>query len=120
MGVGTPRDLIEGVASGIDMFDCVLPTRNARNGWLYTSEGVVKIRNAEHKMSTRPLDSQCECYTCQNYTRSYLRHLYHKQEMLVGRLCTLHNIHFYQHLMKTIRGHIEDGNFAVWRNETEL
>lgn len=120
MGVGTPRDLIEGVAAGIDMFDCVLPTRNARNGWLYTSQGVVKIRNAEHKLSTLPLDPQCECYTCQNYTRSYLRHLYHKQEMLVGRLCTLHNIHFYQYLMKTIRGHIRDENFVAWRNEIDL
>ncbi|MEE9446534.1 MAG: tRNA guanosine(34) transglycosylase Tgt [Arenicellales bacterium] len=120
MGIGTPRDLINGVAAGIDMFDCVLPTRNARNGWLYTSEGVVKIRNAVHKLDTRPLDPKCDCYTCQNYSRSYLRHLYHKQEMLVGRLCTLHNIHYYQHLMQTMRDHIEAGTFKAWAESDEV
>ncbi len=118
MGVGTPQDLINGVASGIDMFDCVLPTRNARNGWLYTSNGVVKIRNAVNRLDTRPLDPACDCYTCQNYSRSYLRHLYHKQEMLVARLCSLHNIHYYQHLMATIRGHIKAGTFETWRKQT--
>ncbi len=115
MGVGTPQDLINGVASGIDMFDCVLPTRNARNGWLYTSEGVVKIRNAVNRLDTRPLDPACDCYTCQNYSRSYLRHLYHKQEMLVARLCSLHNIHYYQHLVATMRSHIQAGTFEAWR-----
>jgi queuine tRNA-ribosyltransferase len=114
MGVGTPQDLVNGVAAGIDMFDCVLPTRNARNGWLYTSTGVVKIRNAVHRLDTRPLDSACDCYTCQNYSRSYLRHLYHKQEMLVARLCSLHNIHYYQQLMKTIREKIKAGTFDDW------
>ena len=120
MGVGTPKDLVNGVAAGIDMFDCVLPTRNARNGWLYTSQGVVKIRNAVHKMDTQPLDSNCDCYTCQHYSRSYLRHLYHKQEMLVSRLCTLHNIHYYQQLMSTIRMQIESGSFSQWRKEVQL
>lgn len=120
MGVGTPRDLVNGVIAGIDMFDCVLPTRNARNGWLYTSHGVVKIRNAEHRLSTLPLDSACDCYTCQNYSRAYLRHLYHKQEMLVSRLCTLHNIHYYQVLMKTMRKELEAGNFARWCLEANV
>ncbi len=120
MGVGTPQDLIDGVASGIDMFDCVLPTRNARNGWLYTSEGVVKIRNAVHRLDTKPLDSACDCYTCQHYSRAYLRHLYHKQEMLVSRLCTLHNVHYYQQLMLMMREKIETGDFDYWRNNTEV
>jgi len=117
MGVGTPTDLANGVAAGIDMFDCVLPTRNARNGWLYTSEGVVKIRNAVNRLDTRPLDPVCSCYTCQNYSRSYLRHLYHKQEMLVARLCSLHNIHYFQHLMATMRAQIQAGTFNAWREE---
>lgn len=118
MGVGTPEDLVNGVAAGIDMFDCVLPTRNARNGWLYTSEGVVKIRNAVHRLDTRPLDPACNCYTCQHYSRSYLRHLYQKQEMLVARLCTLHNIHYYQHLMATIREQVQAGTFDAWRKDS--
>jgi queuine tRNA-ribosyltransferase len=117
MGVGTPADLINGVAAGIDMFDCVLPTRNARNGWLYTSEGVVKIRNAVNRLDTRPLDLACTCYTCQHYSRSYLRHLYHKKEMLVARLCSLHNIHYFQYLMTTMRKHIRAGTFQNWRKE---
>ncbi|MFT5259537.1 MAG: queuine tRNA-ribosyltransferase [Saprospiraceae bacterium] len=120
MGVGTPQDLVDGVAAGIDMFDCVMPTRNARNGWLFTSTGVVKIRNAVHRIDTRPLDANCDCYTCINYTRSYLRHLYHKQEMLVSRLCTLHNLHFYQKLMSTIREKIALGEFESWRASINL
>lgn len=120
MGVGTPQDLVDGVAAGVDMFDCVMPTRNARNGWLFTSTGVVKIRNAVHRLDTRPLDAQCDCYTCQNYTRSYLRHLYHKQEMLVARLCTLHNIHYYQKLMQTVREKLLSDDFDQWRAETLL
>ena len=103
MGVGTPQDLVDGVASGIDMFDCVLPTRNARNGWLYTNHGVVKIRNAAHQLDTHPVDAICACYTCRNYSRSYLRHLHHGNEILGARLCSLHNIHYYQNLMKRIR-----------------
>lgn len=120
MGVGTPQDLINGVAAGIDMFDCVLPTRNARNGWLYTSEGVVKIRNAVNRLDTRPLDPVCDCYTCQHYSRAYLRHLYHKQEMLVARLCSLHNIHYYQQLMATMREHIQAGTFEAWRSDAPV
>jgi queuine tRNA-ribosyltransferase len=120
MGVGTPQDLINGVAAGIDMFDCVLPTRNARNGWLYTSEGVVKIRNAVNRLDTRPLDPVCDCYTCQHYSRAYLRHLYHKQEMLVARLCSLHNIHYYQQLMSTMREHIQAGTFEAWRSDSPV
>lgn len=120
MGVGTPQDLVDSVAAGIDMFDCVMPTRNARNGWLFTSTGIVKIRNAVHRLDTRPLDANCDCYTCQHYSRSYLRHLYHKQEMLVARLCTLHNIHFYQKLMQTMREKILANEFDRWRAEINL
>ena len=115
MGVGTPDDLVNGVAAGIDMFDCVLPTRNARNGWLYTSRGVVKVRNAVYRMDTGPLDPECDCYTCKNYSRSYLRHLYHKHEILVARLCTLHNVHYFEQLMAMMRERIEAGDFNAWR-----
>ena len=118
MGVGTPQDLIDGVARGIDMFDCVLPTRNARNGWLYTSRGIVKIRNAVNRLDTRAVDENCSCYTCQNYSRSYLRHLYHKNELLGSRLCSLHNIHYYQYLMQNIRVAIESNLFEDFARET--
>ena len=111
MGVGTPWDLVNCVRAGIDIFDCVLPTRNARNGWLFTSQGTVKIRNAVHKLDTNPVDDACSCYTCSHYSRSYLRHLYHKNEILGARLCSLHNVHFYQQLMAGIREHITAGSF---------
>ena len=119
MGVGTPQDLVDGVAAGIDMFDCVLPTRNARNGWLYVHHnaapgGVVKIRNAAHRRDTGPLDPACDCYTCQNYSRAYLRHLHHDNEILGARLCSLHNIHYYQDLMKRIRDALESDRFAAF------
>ena len=114
MGVGTPRDLVDGVAAGIDMFDCVLPTRNARNGWLYTHDGVVKIRNAAHRTDTGPIDAACDCYTCQNYSRAYLRHLYHNNEILGARLCSLHNIHYYQNLMMRIRRALAEDRFATF------
>ncbi len=120
MGVGTPRDLVDGVARGIDMFDCVLPTRNARNGWLYTSQGTVKIRNAVHRLDTGPLDPECECYTCQHYSRSYLRHLYRSNEILGARLCTLHNLHFYQRLMKNIREVLDLGKFNEFMGDFSL
>ena len=120
MGVGTPSDIIQGVAAGVDMFDCVLPTRNARNGWLYTSTGIVKIRNSKHRMDTRPIDPECGCYTCQNYSRSYLRHLHQKNEMLGPRLCTMHNLWYYQSLMKSIRAAIEDGNFEEFASSFVL
>lgn len=114
MGVGTPQDLVDGVAAGIDMFDCVLPTRNARNGWLYTHDGVVKIRNAAHRCDTAPIDSACDCYACQNYSRAYLRHLYHANEILGARLCSLHNIHYYQNLMQRIRLALAEDRFAAF------
>lgn len=114
MGVGKPQDLVDGVARGIDMFDCVLPTRNARNGWLYTSEGVVKIKNAKHRLDTNPLDPDCDCYTCQHYSRSYLRHLHHKNEMLGPRLCSLHNTHYFQRLMQRMRSALETNDFAAF------
>lgn len=111
MGVGTPKDLVEGVLHGIDMFDCVLPTRNARNGWLYTSTGVVKIRNNQYRLDTNPVDSACECYTCSHYSRSYIRHLHQKNEILGAKLCSLHNVHYYQNVMARIRSHIESDTY---------
>ncbi len=107
MGVGKPEDIVEAVRRGIDMFDCVIPTRNARNGFLFTSEGVVKIRNAKHKTSLEPLDPKCDCYTCQNYTRAYLHHLDKCGEIQGARLNTIHNLHYYQTLMRGLREAIE-------------
>jgi queuine tRNA-ribosyltransferase len=112
MGVGTPEDLVYGVAQGIDMFDCVMPTRNARNGWLFTRWGNLKIRNACHKTDTRPIDETCECYTCRHFSRAYLHHLDRAQEMLGPRLMTIHNLFYYQHLMREIRAAIEAGDYA--------
>ena len=112
MGVGTPADIVEAVGRGIDMFDCVMPTRNARNGHLFTSQGVVKIRNAAHQHDTRPLDPACGCYTCRNYSRAYLRHLDRCNEILGARLNTIHNLHYYLALMARIRGAIELGEFG--------
>ncbi len=116
MGVGTPSDLIEGVLRGVDMFDCVMPTRNARNGHLFTSEGIIRIRNATHRQSLLPLDPDCDCYTCLNFTRAYLHHLDRCGEILGAHLNTLHNLHFYQRVMKDLRNAIEQGklqDFAV-------
>jgi queuine tRNA-ribosyltransferase len=109
MGVGTPLDIAEAVARGIDMFDCVMPTRNARNGFLYTSEGVIRLRNAEHTADTAPPDPDCDCYTCRHYSRAYLRHLDKCNEILGSRLNTLHNLHFYQRLMRELRRAVEEG-----------
>jgi queuine tRNA-ribosyltransferase len=117
MGVGTPSDLVEGVFRGVDMFDCVLPTRNARNGWLYTPDGVVKIRNARYRLDTGPVQGDCGCYTCRNYSRAYLCPLYRSREMLGARLCTIHNLYYYQKLMQGIRNAIELGRFAAYRSE---
>ncbi len=114
MGVGTPEDLVESVGRGVDMFDCVMPTRNARNGHLFTSEGVVRIRNSAYQDDTRPLDPECDCYTCRNYSRAYLRHLDKCGEMLGPRLCTVHNLHYYQSLMRAMRVAIEAGRFGAW------
>ncbi len=110
MGVGTPEDIVEAVRRGVDMFDCVMPTRNARNGHLFTSEGVVRIRNSRHQLDTGPLDPRCSCYTCQNYSRSYLRHLDKTSEILGARLNTIHNLHYYQHLMQGLREAIAGQN----------
>lgn len=109
MGVGTPVDLLEGVRRGIDLFDCVMPTRNARNGNLFTSRGALKLRNSAHKTSTLPLDEECECYTCQNFSRAYLHHLDKCNEILGSQLNTIHNLHFYQRHMSAIRTAIETG-----------
>ena len=115
MGVGTPLDLVEGVASGVDMFDCVMPSRNARNGYLFTSEGVVKIRNAKYKKDTGPLDPNCACSTCRNYSRSYLHHLQKTNEILGSRLNTLHNLFYYQELMQSMRSAIQTNTFSSFR-----
>ena len=113
MGMGTPEDLIEAVSAGIDLFDCVLPTRNARNGWLFTRHGDLKIRNARHRDDAGPLDPDCACYTCRHFTRAYLYHLQKANEILGARLNTLHNLHYYQELMRTLRGAIETGTLAA-------
>ena len=112
MGVGTPEDLVAGVANGIDMFDCVMPTRNARNGWLFTRFGDIKIKNAKYKEDTRPLDENCECYACKNFSRAYLHHLHRTGEILGARLNTIHNLHYYLELMSDIRAAIDDSQFA--------
>jgi queuine tRNA-ribosyltransferase len=109
MGVGTPRDLAESVRRGIDMFDCVMPTRHARNGHLFTSQGVMNIRNSIHQEDLRPPDETCSCYTCRNYSRAYLRHLDRAREILGSRLNTIHNLHYYQHVMAGLRAAIEQG-----------
>lgn len=112
MGVGTPADIVEAVVRGVDMFDCVMPTRNARNGHLFTSHGVVRIRNSGYRNDTRPLDENCDCYTCQNYTRAYLYHMDKCQEILGARLNTIHNLRYYQTLMSGLRHAIEQGTLS--------
>lgn len=115
MGVGTPEDIVEAVRRGMDMFDCVLPTRNARNGHLFTQQGVLRIRNREHQSDTRPIDEGCGCYTCSHYSRAYLRHLDKCGEMLGPRLMTLHNLYYYQVLMAAIRTAVEQARFGAFR-----
>lgn len=112
MGVGTPEDIVAAVCRGVDMFDCVMPTRNARNGHLFTSEGVVRIRNSVHKTDPRPLDPACDCYTCTHFSRAYLHHLDKCKEMLGAQLNTLHNLHYYQNLMQGLRDAIETGRLC--------
>jgi len=113
MGVGTPQDLVRGVMLGVDMFDCVMPTRNGRNGYAFTSKGTVKIRNAKHKLADEPLDKQCDCYTCTNFSRAYLHHLDRCGEMLGGMLMTQHNLHYYHGLMARLRDSIETGTLRT-------
>jgi queuine tRNA-ribosyltransferase len=117
MGMGTPEDIIEAVAAGIDMFDCVLPTRNARNGWLFTRFGDVRIRNARYRDDVEPLDPACTCTTCRNFTRAYLHHLQKANEILGARLNTLHNLHYYQELMRDLRDAIEKGSLSARSKE---
>jgi queuine tRNA-ribosyltransferase len=117
MGVGTPADLLEGVRRGMDLFDCVMPTRNARNGTLFTSHGLLKLRNSRHKSSTLPLDEACDCYTCANFSRAYLHHLDRCNEILGSQLNTIHNLRFYQRHMAAIREAIEAGRLAQFSDE---
>ena len=111
MGVGTPRDLVLAVAAGIDMFDCVMPTRHARNGQLFTSQGTVNIRNSRYRNENRPVDPDCDCPLCSHYSRAYLRHLHDCREILGARLATLHNLLFYQRLMAAIREAVAAGRY---------
>jgi queuine tRNA-ribosyltransferase len=117
MGVGKPEDIVESVRRGIDMFDCVMPTRNARNGYLFVTEGVVKIRNAKHKTDTSPLDEKCDCYTCKNYSRSYLHHLDKCNEILGARLNTIHNLRYYQVIMEGLRSAISENKLTEFVDE---
>jgi queuine tRNA-ribosyltransferase len=114
MGVGTPQDLVAAVGRGMDMFDCVMPTRNARNGHLFTNQGVLRIRNSTYQSDTRPIDADCGCYTCRHYSRAYLRHLDKCGEILAPRLMTIHNLYYYQSLMRAMRAAIEEGRFEAF------
>ncbi|WP_022851758.1 tRNA guanosine(34) transglycosylase Tgt [Limisalsivibrio acetivorans] len=118
MGVGTPEDLLNGILRGVDMFDCVMPTRNARNALLFTSAGRVHIKNAEFRLSDGPVDKECDCYTCRNFSRGYLRHLYKAGELLAYRLNSIHNLHFYLSLVKRARNAIKYGFFEDFYSET--
>ncbi|MCP3876077.1 MAG: tRNA guanosine(34) transglycosylase Tgt [Desulfobacteraceae bacterium] len=117
MGVGTPEDLVELVGMGCDMFDCVMPSRNARNGQLFTSKGTINIPNAKFRFDKEPIDTDCNCYTCQNYSKAYLRHLYKSRELLAYRLNTIHNIYYYLDLMKEMRDAIKEDRFLAFRKE---
>ncbi len=117
MGVGTPTDLVDGVLRGVDMFDCVMPTRNARNGHLFVTNGIVRIRNSQYRDDKRPLDASCDCYTCQHYSRSYLYHLDRCKEILGARLNTIHNLRYYQRLMADLRLAIEQGTLSEFVTE---
>ena len=114
MGVGTPEDLVAGVASGVDMFDCVMPTRNARNGWIFTRYGDVKIKNAKYKDDEKPYDETCDCYACKNFSRAYLHHLHRAGEILGARMNTVHNLHYYLQLMQEMRDAIDEGRFQAF------
>ncbi|RUM66890.1 MAG: tRNA guanosine(34) transglycosylase Tgt [Sulfurospirillum sp.] len=117
MGVGTPEDLIEAISRGVDMFDCVMPTRNARNGTLFTSFGKLNIKGAKHIKNDQPIDQECDCYTCQHYSRGYLNHLYRAKELTYFRLSSIHNLHYYLNLMKRARGAIFDGKFESFKRD---
>ncbi len=117
MGVGRPENILEAIARGVDMFDCVMPTRNARNAYLFTSAGIVSMRNAAYKDDFAPLDQKCGCYTCRNFSRAYLRHLFNAKEILALELATIHNLTFYLDLVREARNRILDGSFTEWKNE---
>ena len=117
MGVGTPVDLIEGINLGVDMFDCVMPTRNGRNGMVFTWNGPLNIRNASYAMDESPIDDACDCYVCRNFSRAYLRHLYKAGEILALRLNTYHNLYFYLKLMERARAAIEEKRFQEFRKD---
>ena len=114
MGVGKPEDIVAAVERGVDMFDCVMPTRNARNGYMFVSEGVLKIRNSRYKNDSRPLDAECDCYTCKHFSRAYLHHLDKCKEMLFSQLATIHNLRYYQNLMNGLRSAIETGKLSAF------
>ena len=120
MGVGTPADIVDAVVNGIDMFDCVMPTRNARNGWIFTRSGTIRLRNARYRDDIRPLDEECGCYTCRHFSRSYLHHLQRINEILGAHLNTVHNLHFYQQLMGELRQAIEGGKLAEYAASVRL
>jgi queuine tRNA-ribosyltransferase len=117
MGMGKPEDLVEIIALGVDMFDCVLPTRNARKGQVFTRDGAMNLKNAAFKEDFEPIDVECECHACQNYTRAYIRHLIHSREILGLRLASIHNIFFYHDLIGQIRAAINGDKFESWRND---
>ncbi len=117
MGVGTPEDIIEAIDRGVDMFDCVMPTRNARNGSLFTSFGTIKIKNAKYKLDDSPIDENCNCYTCKNFSRAYLNHLYRAKELTYFRLASIHNLHYYLNLVKEARNAILEGKFKEFKKE---
>ncbi len=117
MGVGTPGNILEGVSRGVDLFDCVMPSRNARHGQLFTKKGIININNAKYQLDESPIDETCTCSTCRNYSRGYLRHLFKANEMLAMRLAVIHNLHFYNNLMAEIRENLENGSFCDYKNE---
>ena len=117
MGVGKPENILESIARGVDMFDCVMPTRNARNANVFTWNGNLSMRNAKYKDDFKPLDEKCSCYTCRNYTRAYLRHLFIAEEILALELASIHNLYFYLQLVTQARMHIIDGDFLDWKNK---
>ena len=117
MGVGTPVNILECVERGIDFFDCVMPSRNARHGNLFTSKGYMNLNNNKYLLDDRPIDEKCECEVCKNYSRAYIRHLFKARELLAMRLCVLHNLYYYNDLMEKIRAHLDDGSFAEWKRE---
>ncbi len=117
MGVGRPQDIIKSIAAGVDMFDCVMPTRNARNGTVFTTKGKLVLKAAREKENFGPIDEDCGCYTCKNYSRAYVRHLFNTNESLSGQLASIHNIHFYMWLVKSARAAILDGTFEEFKSK---